>query len=245
MERIDVPCAAGRTTSATVLPTAGDARRPCRAHTNLTHRGGHREPHAQTGRCAHACGLVRRVGTARARRALPGRRDGIDGCIESGDGIAADTCPKGRFKLGHVPDQARSRAVITPAFTDFAHPHACREDGCSPGSAGLRARLRKKRHLKTGSDDGPDGLMHPRNAGRTQSRPDWRRVPAFACNAGCGANVPPRRLPGGGAGAAPSLDAKFQVLPRAVIAPRPCRGSFFFDAGTRAGGGAGIARRAS
>ena len=51
-------------------------------------------------------------------------------------------------------------------------------------------------------------------------------MPAFAREAGCGANVPPRRLSGGGAGAAPSLDAKFQVLPRAVIAPRPCRGFF-------------------
>jgi hypothetical protein len=61
-----------------------------------------------------------------------------------------------------------------------------------------------------------------------QSRPDWTRVPAFAREAGCGANVPPRHRPGGGAGAAPSLDAKFQVLPRAVIVPRPCRGSFFF-----------------
>ena len=54
-------------------------------------------------------------------------------------------------------------------------------------------------------------------------------MPAFAREAGCGANVPPRLLSGGGAGAAPSLDAKFQVLPRAVIAPRPCRG-FFSDA---------------
>lgn len=37
------PCTADRTASATVVPTTGGARRPCRAYTNLTHRNGHRE----------------------------------------------------------------------------------------------------------------------------------------------------------------------------------------------------------
>lgn len=52
-------------------------------------------------------------------------------------------------RAGHVP---RSR---------------CREDACGPGGTGLRAWLRKKRHLKTGRNRGPGGLMRPRSASGT------------------------------------------------------------------------------
>lgn len=43
----------------------------------------------------------------------------------------------------------------------------CREDACRPGGMGPRARLRKKRHLKTGRSRGPGGLMRPRSASGT------------------------------------------------------------------------------
>jgi hypothetical protein len=98
----------------------------------------------------------------------------------------------------------------------------------SARATGIRARLRKKRHLNTGRSPGAGGFMRPRNARSAfQSRPDWVRVPAFARDAGCGADVLPRRLPGDGAGPRPPSTRSIQVLPRAVIVPRPCRGSFF------------------
>jgi hypothetical protein len=108
--------------------------------------------------------------------------------------------------------------------------------GVAPGhtvrSTRIRARLRKKRHLNTGRGPGAGGFMRPRNARSAfQSRPDWVRVPAFAREAGCDANVLPRRLPGGGAGPRPPSTRSIQVLPRAVIVPRPCRGSFFCTTG--------------
>lgn len=97
MERIDVPCAAGRTTSATVLPTAGDARRPCRAYTNLTHRGRHRELHACTSFDADRHALW--YGEAGSGI----RRGSIEGTV---------VVPRGRVAMPLESDRRRCDAVI-------------------------------------------------------------------------------------------------------------------------------------
>jgi hypothetical protein len=48
---VDVPLCSLPTMPETVLPTAGDARRPYRAYTNLAHRDAHREPQAYGDAC--------------------------------------------------------------------------------------------------------------------------------------------------------------------------------------------------
>lgn len=125
-------------------------------------------------------------------------------------------------RVGHaMPDLRDPTSGWTPRRRVPSLIHSAR-------ATGIRARLRKKRHLNTGRGPGADGFMRPRNARSAfQSRPDWVRVPAFAREAGCDANVLPRRLPGDGAGPRPPSTRSIQVLPELSLCPG-LAGALFF-----------------
>jgi hypothetical protein len=130
MERIDVPCAAGRTTSATVLPTAGDARRPCRAHTNLTHRGRHSELHACTSFDAGRHALW--YGEAGSGI----RRGSIEGTV---------VVPRGRVAMPLESDRRRCDAVIP--LVDSSDEQVCAgAPGPWQASIGWSCRCRIERN---------------------------------------------------------------------------------------------------
>jgi hypothetical protein len=125
-------------------------------------------------------------------------------------------------RAGHaMPDLRDPVSGWTPRRRGPSLIHSAR-------ATGIRARLRKKRHLNTGRGPGPGGFMRPRNARSAfQSRPDWVRVPAFAREAGCGADVLPRRLPGDGAGPRPPSTRSFKSCPELSLCPG-LAGALFF-----------------
>jgi hypothetical protein len=72
MDDVDVPLCGLAAMPATVLPTAGDARRPYRAYTNLAHRDAHREPQAYGDACvSRSPGRGRRAHRASMRVSDP------------------------------------------------------------------------------------------------------------------------------------------------------------------------------
>lgn len=132
-----------------------------------------------------------------------------------------------------VASAARVRMPVSPARA-----------GCPQRrDLSLRSRgLRKKRDLKTGRRPRPGGVMRPRNAtwhsspGRAGDA--LRRLPARLVAV---RTSRPATSPEAGREPHPPSTRSHQVLPRAVLVPRPCRGSFFAPPGQARR--AGIAHR--